>query len=269
MFETLRSCLARFRACVFALAAVVLLLAAVPAAAQPPAPAASPAPAAHGGGEANLVLPDLGLVDFHGINGRTLLMLGLGVCVLGLAFGLVIYVRLKNLPVHRSMLEISELIYETCKTYLITQGKFILILWVFIGIISGIYFGGLATTTDPETGQLAQAGLENVRHELFIRGTEPVVATPEQKETEPPSTVPSVEPAPPAAGPDPKPVTPSLIATKSVTLDVCSTTGLLGITGVCTKITARSYALGLEPRVSCSRAFHDTRPRLATSNPPR
>jgi K(+)-stimulated pyrophosphate-energized sodium pump len=97
----------------------------------------------HGGGEANLVLPDLGHVEFQGINGRTLLMGGLGVCVLGLAFGLVIYTQLKNLPVHRSMLEISELIYETCKTYLITQGKFILLLELFIGVIMVFYFGAL------------------------------------------------------------------------------------------------------------------------------
>ena len=61
--------------------------------------------------------------SFNGINGRTLLMAGLVVCVLGLAFGMVIFVRLRNLPVHRSMHEISELIYETCKTYLITQGQ--------------------------------------------------------------------------------------------------------------------------------------------------
>ena len=95
------------------------------------------------GGEANLVLPDLGAVEFQGINGRTLLMGGLLVCVLGLAFGLTIYTRLKNLPVHRSMLEISELIYETCKTYLVTQGKFILILECFIGTIMVLYFGVL------------------------------------------------------------------------------------------------------------------------------
>ncbi len=75
------------------------------------------------------------------MSGRTLLLLGLGVCVLGLVFGLVIYTQLKNLPVHKSMLEISELIYETCKTYLITQGKFILILEVFIGVIIVVYFG--------------------------------------------------------------------------------------------------------------------------------
>jgi K(+)-stimulated pyrophosphate-energized sodium pump len=95
------------------------------------------------GGEANLVLPDLGTVDFVGVNGRTLLMGGLGVCLLGLVFGLVIYTQLKNLPVHRSMLEISELIYETCKTYLITQGKFILLLELFIGVIMIFYFGAL------------------------------------------------------------------------------------------------------------------------------
>jgi K(+)-stimulated pyrophosphate-energized sodium pump len=117
-------------------------------------PQQTPAPVQHAGGEANLVLPDLGSVTFQGINGRTLLMAGLGVCVLGLAFGLVIYNNLRNLPVHRSMLEISELIYETCKTYLLTQGRFILLLWVFIGVISAIYFGGLAATVDPVTGQI-------------------------------------------------------------------------------------------------------------------
>jgi K(+)-stimulated pyrophosphate-energized sodium pump len=100
------------------------------------------------GGEANLILPDLASEKFLGFDGRTLLMLGLIVCVLGLGFGLLIYIQLKNMPVHRSMREISELIYETCKTYLITQGKFILILWVFIGIIAGIYFGFLAETVD-------------------------------------------------------------------------------------------------------------------------
>ncbi|MBV9496478.1 MAG: sodium-translocating pyrophosphatase, partial [Acidobacteria bacterium] len=94
--------------------------------------------------EANLVLPDLRQVTFlGGISGQTLLVAGLVVCVLGMLFGLVIYVQLKNLPVHRSMREISELIYETCKTYLTTQGKFILLLEVFIGVIMIIYFGWL------------------------------------------------------------------------------------------------------------------------------
>jgi K(+)-stimulated pyrophosphate-energized sodium pump len=104
------------------------------------------------GGEANLILPDLAGVNFLGLNGRTLLMTGLGVCFLGLLFGLVIFMQLKNLPVHRSMREISELIYETCKTYLITQGKFILILWLFIGLIVAVYFGALARTVDQATG---------------------------------------------------------------------------------------------------------------------
>jgi K(+)-stimulated pyrophosphate-energized sodium pump len=95
------------------------------------------------GGEVNLVLPDLGSVDFRGINGRTLLGGGLAVCALGLLFGLVVFTQLKNLPVHRSMLDVSELIYETCKTYLVTQGKFILILELFIGVIMVFYFGFL------------------------------------------------------------------------------------------------------------------------------
>ena len=87
---------------------LLLVLPAVPAFAQAPpgapAPAASaPAPAKHGGGEANLIIPDLNQARFMGMNGRTLLQFGLVVCVLGLAFGLVIYGQLKNLPVHGSM----------------------------------------------------------------------------------------------------------------------------------------------------------------------
>jgi K(+)-stimulated pyrophosphate-energized sodium pump len=97
-----------------------------------------------GGGEANLTLPDLSSVNFFGMNGHNLLTIGLAFCVLGMLFGLWIYVQLKNLPVHRTMREISELIYETCKTYLITQGKFILLLWAFIAVIIGLYFGWLA-----------------------------------------------------------------------------------------------------------------------------
>src|SRR5947208_198255 len=104
---------------------------------------ASAAPAQHGGGEASLKIPDLAQVHVAGVGGRTLLTVGLGVCVLGLVFGLVIFNQLKNLPVHASMREISELIYETCKTYLITQGKFILLLEVFIGTIIVLYFGFL------------------------------------------------------------------------------------------------------------------------------
>ncbi|HEY0142850.1 MAG TPA: sodium-translocating pyrophosphatase [Thermoanaerobaculia bacterium] len=93
--------------------------------------------------EADLVLPDLGSVQFLGMGGDRLLMGGLLVCLLGLGFGLFMYVQLKALPVHRAMREISELIYETCKTYLVTQGKFILLLEVFIGAIMIVYFGVL------------------------------------------------------------------------------------------------------------------------------
>jgi K(+)-stimulated pyrophosphate-energized sodium pump len=94
--------------------------------------------AAHHGGEASLILPDLGQVNFLGMNGRSLLMLGLIVCGLGFVFGLTMLTQVKNLPVHASMREISELIYETCKTYLVTQGKFILLLEVFIGSSSSL-----------------------------------------------------------------------------------------------------------------------------------
>ena len=99
------------------------------------------APVQAGGGEASLVLPDLGQVSFLGFNSRTLLMSGLAICIFGLLFGLVTYSRLQKLPVHRSMLEVSELIYETCKTYLVTQGRFILILEIFVGLIIALYFG--------------------------------------------------------------------------------------------------------------------------------
>src|SRR5438874_8103402 len=97
------------------------------------------------GGEANLKLPDLSSVRFLGgaIDGHKLLLWGILICILGLLFGLTIYSRLKNMPVHRSMRDISELIYETCKTYLITQGKFMLILEIFIAVVIVLYFGFL------------------------------------------------------------------------------------------------------------------------------
>jgi len=96
------------------------------------------------GGEANLIIPDLSQVTFlGGIRGHSLLMGGLAICALGLLFGLVMYSQLKRLAVHESMREISELIYETCKTYLIRQGKFILILEIFIGFVIVLYFGFL------------------------------------------------------------------------------------------------------------------------------
>ena len=119
---------------IFATAAV-LTIGAANAFAQPAEPT----------GEASLKLPDLSSVSFFNgaIDGHKLLLIGILFCLFGLAFGMVIYMRLKNLPVHRSMREISELIYETCKTYLVTQGKFILMLWVFIAVIIVLYFGVL------------------------------------------------------------------------------------------------------------------------------
>jgi K(+)-stimulated pyrophosphate-energized sodium pump len=96
--------------------------------------------------EAELKLPDLHSASFLGgaISGPALLMIGLGISALGFVFGIVMYKHLRNLPVHASMLEISELIYETCKTYLLTQGRFLLILEAFIGAIIVFYFGFLA-----------------------------------------------------------------------------------------------------------------------------
>jgi K(+)-stimulated pyrophosphate-energized sodium pump len=108
------------------------------------------------GGEANLVLPDLARVQFLGFDGHSLLLIGLIVCFLGLLFGLAIFMNLKNRSVHSSMREISELIYETCKTYLITQGKFILILWAFIAAIIVLYFGYLSPPTNPATSTIGR-----------------------------------------------------------------------------------------------------------------
>src|SRR3954469_16174246 len=122
----------------------------------PSAPAVQSAtvPSHEAAGEANLQLPDLSSQTFvGGIDGHKLLLFGLIICVLGLVFGLVIYVQLKNMPVHRTMREVSELIYETCKTYLITQGKFIAVLWVFIAVVIGLYFGKLAPTPGHPAGQ--------------------------------------------------------------------------------------------------------------------
>jgi K(+)-stimulated pyrophosphate-energized sodium pump len=94
-------------------------------------------------GEANLKLPDLSQVNFLGVDGHKLLVWGILFCLFGLAFGMTIYVRLKNLPVHPAMREISELIYETCKTYLVNQGKFLALLWIFIAAVIVLYFGVL------------------------------------------------------------------------------------------------------------------------------
>src|SRR5947209_2446780 len=118
-----------------AAAVSLILLSAVAAFAQP---------AESVGGEASLRVPDLSSVQFLGVSGHRLLLVGILFCIFGLLFGLAIYTKLKNLPVHRAMREISELIYETCKTYLITQGKFLMLLWVFIAVVIILYFGILA-----------------------------------------------------------------------------------------------------------------------------
>jgi K(+)-stimulated pyrophosphate-energized sodium pump len=110
---------------------------------QPEAAQAAAAPATPHhtpGGEVNLKLPSLEQGDFFGLNGHQLLVSGLVVCVLGLLFGLTTYLGVKKLPVHRSMAEISELIYETCKAYLLKQGQFLLVLELFIGAVIVAYF---------------------------------------------------------------------------------------------------------------------------------
>src|ERR1700730_8034655 len=133
-----RPLLGRF-AKVAAVCATLLLVNCTAAVAQAPDTA---------GGEAGLKLPDLSQVSFLGMDGHKLLTIGILFCIFGLLFGLVIYNRLKNLPVHRSMREVSELIYETCKTYLVTQGKFLLFLWLFIAVIIVLYFGVLSPVPD-------------------------------------------------------------------------------------------------------------------------
>ena len=101
-------------------------------------------PTAHPGGEADLVLPDLsGVVVLGGASGRALLFLGMVVCAVGLGFGALSYVRLRRLPVHASMREVAELIYGTCRTYLARQGRFLLVLWVFIAAVIVTYYGVL------------------------------------------------------------------------------------------------------------------------------
>ena len=97
-----------------------------------------------GGGEANLVLPDLsGVLVSWGLSGRLLLLMGIGVCLLGLGFGTVTFLRLRRAPVHSSMLEVAETIYSTCQAYLIRQGRFLMILWAFITAVIVVYYKAL------------------------------------------------------------------------------------------------------------------------------
>lgn len=142
------------------LAVAVAFGSAGPVHAQPaPAGEATKAPAtteaaAPAGGEASLKLPDLDSVSFINglIPGKTLLFSGLVVSALGLIFGLYVCREIKNMPVHGSMLEVSELIYETCKTYLFTQGKFLFVLWLFIGTVIVFYFKYLQGLSNSDVG---------------------------------------------------------------------------------------------------------------------
>ena len=117
-----------------AVALAALVLTPVAAVAQEMAQGHTP------GGEVNLHLPSLAQGNFLGLNGHQLLLWGLLVCVGGLLFGLATYVQVKKLPVHKVMADVSAIIYETCKTYLIQQGKLLLVLELFIGTIIVLYF---------------------------------------------------------------------------------------------------------------------------------
>jgi K(+)-stimulated pyrophosphate-energized sodium pump len=105
--------------------------------------------------EAQLVLPDFKQVHMLGMTGQSLLAIGLVVCVVGLLFGLWKYQNLRNLPVHKAMKEISELIYSTCKTYLWTQAKFIAWLWVLIATVIVVYFALLEKVPLPKVAAIA------------------------------------------------------------------------------------------------------------------
>ncbi|MFV0450884.1 MAG: sodium/proton-translocating pyrophosphatase, partial [Propioniciclava sp.] len=97
-----------------------------------------------GGGEASLHLPDLASATFFGVvDGRTLLIVGVLISLGGLLFGLTTALGLQRLPVHVSMRAVSELIYSTCKTYLLQQGRFLLLLWVFTATVISVYFAFL------------------------------------------------------------------------------------------------------------------------------
>ncbi len=94
--------------------------------------------------ESDLIVPDLSLVPvIFNLNGRSILMIGMVICVLGILFGMHQFSQLLKMPVHRSMKDVSKLIYTTCKAYLVAQGKFLLILEVLIAAVIVFYFGWL------------------------------------------------------------------------------------------------------------------------------
>jgi len=97
-------------------------------------------------GESDIKLPDLNTVSFLGgaLSGSAVLLTGLAVCVVGMLFGWMQYVQTRNLPVHSSMSAVSNVIWETCKTYLAQQGKFLVVLWVLIAACMTYYFSSLS-----------------------------------------------------------------------------------------------------------------------------
>src|ERR1041385_4841074 len=110
--------------------------------------------------EADIKIPDLSQVAFNGLGGMSgsmLMHIGIGICAVGAAFGLVQYQQTKALPVHESMAKVSHTIWETCKTYLFTQGKFLAILWLLIAACMVYYFGFLTEHKDA-AGQPLSSG---------------------------------------------------------------------------------------------------------------
>jgi K(+)-stimulated pyrophosphate-energized sodium pump len=121
-----------------------------------------------GASEADIKIPDLSTVKFEGlggVSGHTLMMLGIVICAIGALFGIVQYLQTKGLPVHESMAKVSHSIYETCKTYLITQGKLLAILWVLIAACMVFYFGFLTEHKDAAGVQL---GSGQVAFNVFV-----------------------------------------------------------------------------------------------------
>jgi K(+)-stimulated pyrophosphate-energized sodium pump len=118
--------------------------------------------------EADLILPDLKTGNFFGATGHNLLMWGLAICAFGIVFGFTQFVQIRRLPVHSEMKKVSELIYETCKTYLFTQGKFITILWVLVGIIIGVYFGWLRAMEINKVVMILACSLIGIMGSYFV-----------------------------------------------------------------------------------------------------
>ena len=121
-----------------------------------------------GAGEADLILPDLSTVSFFNINGHSLLLYGMSICIFGFIFGLIQFLDIKRMNVHSSMKEVSEHIYETCKTYLFEQGKFILMLEIIIGIVLFLYFKLLKNLSITSVSIILLSSLIGIMGSYFI-----------------------------------------------------------------------------------------------------